>query len=162
MKRTLVVLAIVILAIGAMGFGRFMIGGVEDNTTYTSIAIGTDLGPNMFVYGGLGFWWAGLSVTGGTGLILGDLYSQDFGTLPDGKEIGAMKINYGALGAANMGLGAYSSYISAFVGPAAFFDFNMPLYSSNFFMFLSIGLSIGFGSESGMGLGSSFGGFYVF
>lgn len=110
------------VTVGSMGFG-IMIGVTYNTIVWGAISIGTELGNNMFVYGGIPF---PLGFTAGGGMKLGSIYTTDLGTTTENKRMGKLDIGYGAVASGSVEFWGYSTF-GAFVGPALFVNFESQL-----------------------------------
>ncbi len=144
MKKNLVVLAIIAIVVGSMGFG-VMIGVTYDYDTIGggTISLGTEIGNNAFMYGGISFPFG---LTAGGGMKLGNIYATDLGTTTENKKIGKLDIGYGAVASAGVEF-SYSSIFGAFAGPALFVNFEsqLPGLKGKIMEYTALGPSFKFG-----------------
>ena len=159
MKKNLVVLAIIAIVVGSMGFG-VMIGVTYDTIGWRTISLGTEIGNNAFMYGGISIPF-GLTVGGG--MKLGNIYATDLGTTAENKKIGKLDIGYGAVASGNVDFSGISTF-GAFVGPALFVNFEsqLPGLKGKIMSYTALGAAFKFGYYSPISFGETSGFFYYF
>ncbi len=155
MKKSLIALGILTILVGAVGFSGMMVGFTYNTTGYGAISIGTDLSDTTFAYAGLSF---PLGVVVGGGMRMGTIYSVDMGTSSEGKKIGNLAINWGAVASAGVSFAYYTAF-GGFIGPALIFDWDSDFVEGKIMWYAAIGLAV---SNHGMYPDTSSGLFYRF
>ncbi len=163
MRKNLTMVGVLTLLFVVATFGGVMVGYTYNAVGYGAISIGTELSTDTFVYAGISF---PLGLVAGGGMKMGTIFTTNLGKTAEGKNIGDLRISWGAVANAGVNFGYYTSF-GVFGGPGIFFDWNSDFIEGNILWYTAVGLEFNSYSvlsynSSNLSLGWNTGVFYKF